>query len=112
MSIQCACYLGFKEIILLGVDHSFAREKRKDGTVEIHSNIQNHFEDYQSDSFWGNGMKDEDYVVFPLDFATMAFEKAREYADGHGIKIYNATRGGKLEVFERVNFDELFQEEK
>lgn len=112
VSIQCACYFGFKEIILLGVDHSFAREKRKDGTVEIHSNIQNHFEDYQSDSFWGNGMKDEDYVVFPLDFATMAFEKAREYADGHGIKIYNATRGGKLEVFERVNFDELFQEEK
>ena len=112
VSIQSACYLGFKEIILLGVDHSFAREKRKDGTVEIHSNIQNHFEDYQSDSFWGNGMKDEDYVVFPLDFATMAFEKAREYADGHGIKIYNATRGGKLEVFERVNFDELFQEEK
>jgi len=38
----------------------------------------------------------------------MAFEKAKEYADGHGIKIYNATRGGKLEVFERVNFDDLF----
>lgn len=53
-------------------------------------------------------MNDEDYVVFPLDFATMTFEKAREYADGHGIKIYNATRGGKLEVFERVNFDKLF----
>lgn len=48
-------------------------------------------------------------MVFPLDFATMAFEKAKEYADGHGIKIYNATRGGKLEVFERVNFDALFR---
>ena len=108
VSMQCACYLGFTEIILLGVDHSFALEKRKDGTIEAHSGIQNHFADYQSDSFWGNGQTDEEYVVFPLDFATMAFEKAREYADGHGIKIYNATRGGKLEVFERVNFDELF----
>ena len=109
VSMQCACYFGFTEIILLGVDHSFVREKRKDGTIEIHSGIKNHFADYQSDSFWGNGLNDEDYVVFPLDFATMAFEKAKEYADGHGIKIYNATRGGKLEVFERVNFDALFR---
>ena len=26
----------------------------------------------------------------------------------NGIKIYNATRGGALEVFERVDFDSLF----
>ncbi len=32
---------------------------------------------------------------------------AKNYADSHGIKILNATRGGKLEVFERVNFDEI-----
>ena len=33
---------------------------------------------------------------------------AKEYAERHEIKIYNATRGGKLEVFERVDFDSLF----
>ena len=38
----------------------------------------------------------------------LAYQAAREYADRHGIKIYNATRGGKLEVFERVDFDSLF----
>ena len=108
VSIQCACYFGFKEIILLGVDHSFAREKRKDGTIEINSKTKNHFENYQTESFWGNGQKDEEAVIFPYDFATMAFEEARKYADKHGIKILNATRGGKLEVFERVNFDSLF----
>ena len=37
----------------------------------------------------------------------MAYKKAKEYADKHGIKIYNATRGGALEVFPRVNFDDL-----
>ena len=32
----------------------------------------------------------------------------KKYAQEHGIKIQNATRGGKLEIFERVNLDDLF----
>jgi hypothetical protein len=36
-----------------------------------------------------------------------AYTVSKDYADTHGIKIYNATRGGKLEVFERVDFDEV-----
>ena len=31
------------------------------------------------------------------------------YNNQHGIKIYNATRGGKLEVFERVDIDEILK---
>ena len=37
-----------------------------------------------------------------------AYEVAKDYAKENDIKIYNATRGGKLEVFERVDFDLLF----
>jgi hypothetical protein len=33
------------------------------------------------------------------------FEIAKKYADEHGIKIYNATRGGQLETFERVQLE-------
>lgn len=109
VSLQCAVYMGFKEIILLGVDHSFAREQTKDGKMIINNKIKNHFQNYQTDDFWGNGQKDEEAVVFPLDFATDAFITARHYADEHGVKILNATRGGKLEVFERVDFDSLFR---
>lgn len=36
------------------------------------------------------------------------YESAQKYTKEHGIKIYNATRGGNLEVFERVDFDFLF----
>ena len=42
------------------------------------------------------------------DQVKLAYEKAKLYADEHGIKIYNATRGGRLEVFERVDFDSVF----
>ena len=109
-SIQCAIYMGFRQIILLGVDHSFAREQTKDGRITVNNNVKNHFQDYQTDDFWGNGQKDEEAVVFPVDFATEAFIVAKHYADEHGIEILNATRGGKLEVFRRVNFDTLFDE--
>ena len=41
----------------------------------------------------------------------MAYEAAEKYTESKGIKIYNATRGGMLEVFERVDLDSLFEEE-
>lgn len=110
VSIQCAVYMGFKEIILLGVDHSFAREMDKSGRITTNE-VKNHFQDYQTDEFWGDGKKDEEAVIFPADFATSAFAVAKRYADEHGVKILNATRGGKLEVFERVDFDTLFNVE-
>ena len=62
---------------------------------------KNHFIGYQKDK------KVRLNTVYP-ERMQAAYESAREYADAHGIKIYNATRGGELEVFERVNFDCLF----
>ena len=110
-SIQCAAYMGFRQIILLGVDHSFAKEQTKDGKITVNDSVKNHFQNYQTDDFWGSGQKDEEAVVFPVDFATEAFITAKNYADEHGIEILNATRGGKLEVFRRVEFDMLFEAE-
>ena len=37
----------------------------------------------------------------------VGYKCAKDYADSHGIKIYNATRGGELETFERVDLDEI-----
>lgn len=37
------------------------------------------------------------------------FENAKKYAEKRGIKIYNATRGGKLEIFERVDLDAVLK---
>ena len=38
-----------------------------------------------------------------------SFTAARETIEGEGGKIFNATRGGKLEVFKRVDFDQLME---
>lgn len=47
-------------------------------------------------------------VNLNVEYNVRAYKSARLYAENHGIKIYNATRGGELEVFERVNFDDIF----
>ena len=39
---------------------------------------------------------------------TKAYEAFKEYADKHSIVVKNATMGGKLEIFKRVEFDSLF----
>ena len=44
----------------------------------------------------------------PAFFNIIAYEKAKRYGDEHGIQIFNATRGGMLEVFPRVTLDSLF----
>jgi len=97
--LQIAVYMGFKEIYLIGMDHSFSMERTKDGNVTKRENIHNHAAILGSYGLWG--------IAEPMK-TTNAYISAKNYADTHGIKIYNATRGGNLEVFERVVFDELF----
>lgn len=94
LCIQLAAYMGFNEIYLLGVDFSYS------------SNIydfQNHFE--------GCDTPQNKIRLNPvhLERTLLAYKSAKNYCDEHGIKINNATRGGKLEVFERIDFDELLK---
>ncbi|MCM1230998.1 MAG: DUF115 domain-containing protein [Ruminococcus flavefaciens] len=85
--LQLAVYMGFTEIYLLGVDCNYLKGSRS-----------NYF--YQQDA--------EDNSDHRVDHMISAYFSARDYADAHGIKIMNATRGGELEVYERVKFDALF----
>lgn len=83
-NIQLAVYMGIKEIYLIGVDHFYSGDEN------------DHFS------------KDDKCDNPPqTDKSTCAYIKAKEYADKNGVKIFNATRGGRLEVFDRVDFDEI-----
>jgi len=91
--LQMAVYMGFEEIYLLGVDFNYSEDIHSEG---------NHFPGYH--------VKDKQIRLYPFskERVLSAYESAKEFADSHDIRIYNATRGGKLEVFERVDFDKLF----
>lgn len=96
-SIQLAVYMGFKEIYLLGVDHNYSTFMNADGKVVTDSKVTDYF----------GGEKFVNDNLPRLDDSTRGYIKAKQYADSVGVKIYNATRGGKLEVFPRVDFDKL-----
>lgn len=99
-AIQIAIYMGFKQIYLLGVDHSFHISQDMFGNIIVDKTAKDYFcEAYN---------KDKDSLFIPkLDVSTLAYVSAYRYARYHGVEIYNATRGGKLEIFPRVEFDAL-----
>lgn len=99
--MNIAAYMGFSEIYLLGVDHNYHITIDEDGNTVVDENAKDYFcEDYDKDI--------QDIVIHDMGANTIAYRKAKNYCDRNGIKIINATRGGKLEVFPRVNFDSLF----
>ena len=94
VALQLAAYMGFREIYLLGVDHSYSPNI---------IDAKNHFPGYFN---VGDGRTETN--EWKQDAVTKAYEKAEHYSRSHGFRIYNATRGRKLDVFERVDFDTLF----
>lgn len=98
-AIQFAVHMGFEEIFLMGVDHNFSNVMMPDGTVIKNEDVKDYFTDkYKYTRIMNPASK---YMI------DLAYISAKEYCDTHNIKIYNATRGGKLETFERVDFDDI-----
>ena len=90
--LQICFYMGFKEIYLIGTDcNYFGNDK--------HSSIVGYKDDnklHQSPDIIYNGMISD-------------YKCAKKEAEKRGIKIYNATRGGMLEVFDRVDLDTVLK---
>ena len=92
--IQIAAYMGYKEIYLIGVDHNYPM---KNGVVDASQS-------------YADGIKPIDMSTqFPpeLLLCEVSFREAKRFCEKNGISIYNATRGGKLEVFNRISLDEV-----
>ena len=102
IGMQFAAYMGVSEIYILGVDCSWSGH---------HTNKGNHFiKDYYREEEKGEWKRRANIEGNPVGEARIpkAFEAAERYSRQHGFRIYNATRGGKVEAFERVDFDSLF----
>ncbi len=100
--LQFAYYMGFSEIYLIGVDFSYA----------INNPLNDKTYAYQGeDNYFIKGyLKPGEVADKPNITANLlAFHAARKETEANGCKIWNATRGGKLEVFDRADLDELFR---
>ena len=108
MQLQMAFYLGFSEVYLIGMDFSYDVPKSTviDG-VCYHSqeNDPNHFHPnyFGKGKIWHNPR---------LDLVLESYKKCKEEFESDGRKILNATVGGKLELFERVDYQSIFVSKK
>lgn len=109
--LQLAASLGFKEIILIGVDASYQVHdvERSDsygtGVLTSKSDDANHFDP----RYFGKGYRWHDPNVNTM---LQAYRKVHNYGRANGVSVVNATLGGQLEVFPRVDFHDLFPPER
>lgn len=102
-AIQMAVYMGCSPIYLAGVDFNFKDSKQRDATnntIMVSTGEQNHFhKDYRPVG--------EKWSAPRLELQEKAFRSIKRASETMGFEIYNATRGGKLEIFERRSIDSI-----
>ncbi len=96
--LQVAFYMGFKEIYLLGCDCDFNIDNASDFSKA-------YFYNKKLDSRYFQKEKGtQEHIAHMM----ASYKVVKKIFEENDRKIYNAGYGGKLEVFERVNYDELF----
>lgn len=107
INIQLAYYLGFTEVYLIGMDHSYEMPKtvEENGVILSETDDVNHFHP----EYFGKGKKWHDPH---LDKVERTYQYYKLVYEAKNRNIYNATYGGNLEVFKRVEYLDLFAGDK
>lgn len=104
LNMQLAYYLGAKEIYLIGFDHEYSApgsaDKLRGPVVTSGAGDPNHFDP----GYFGQGYR---WHLPQVERMERAYRAAKQFFDEHQVPVFNATIGGKLEVFPRVDFTEI-----
>lgn len=110
-AIELAIFMGYKEIILLGVDNTLTSKKndhfddsydQNDEYKKTHTTLEKRIIE--------RGMTFDEYDLHIKNMVDGFYEKVERYAVRKGIHIKNATRGGQLEAFERIDLDVILND--
>ena len=100
-AMQLAYHLGFHQVMLVGVDHSFSTTGPANKLVTARDPDPNHFDP----NYFGPGVK---WQLPDLEVSEASYGLARRAFEEAGRDIADATIGGKLTVFRKVEFESLF----
>lgn len=99
--LQLAFHMGFEQAILIGVDHSYSAKGKPNQTVVSQGDDPNHFDA----KYFGKGFR---WQLPDLDTSEQGYYMARQAYASAGRQVLDATIGGKLTVFPKVDYDSLF----
>jgi len=101
LALQVAYYMGCDPVILIGVDHNFATQGLPNVTVVSSGDDPNHF----APGYFGKGFR---WQLPDLQASEAAYRLARDAYAAAGRSVLDATVGGKLAIFPKVDYAGLF----
>lgn len=101
VALQVAYYLGYDQAILIGVDHSWKIRKKPNEVTSVDGDDPDHF----APNYFGGGAK---FTTANTDETEKAYTMARRAWEADGRSVVDATVGGKLDVFPKVEYASLF----
>ena len=101
VAMQLAFHMGFEQVILIGVDHSFSTQGKPNTTVVSKGDDPDHFHA----GYFGKGFR---WQLPDLDTSERGYRLARQAYEKAGRQVLDATIGGKLAVFPKVAYHSLF----
>ncbi|MBI1263522.1 MAG: DUF115 domain-containing protein [Alphaproteobacteria bacterium] len=106
INLQLAFFMGFSEVYLIGMDFDYVIPKehiRKGNDIISTTDDPNHFHK----EYFGVGKTWRDPK---LENVAINYRLAKVSYEAVGRRIYNATIGGKLEIFDRVDYEALLRD--
>ncbi len=101
VALQLAFHMGFQQVILIGVDHNYTAPGKPNTTVTSQGDDPNHF----SPAYFGKGFR---WQLPDLDTSEIGYTFARQAYRAAGREVLDATVGGKLTIFPKVDYSSLF----
>jgi hypothetical protein len=105
VALQLAFYMGFEEVVLIGVDHNFEYTGKPNQEVVASGKDVNHFHP----DYFGKGVR---WNLPDLKKSEIAYRMARKMFENDGRIVLDATVDGKLDIFPKINYLELFNKDK
>jgi len=106
--LQLAAYMGFNPIYLVGCDTSYSvpgTVHLENGDPELLTSTEDDDPNHFSPKYSGKGDK---WTNPNVGLMVRQYEHAHRALEQIRVEVYNATVGGELEVFRRVEFESLF----
>jgi hypothetical protein len=101
VALQLAFHMGFQRVILIGVDHNYSAQGKPNTTVVSQGDDKDHFHA----SYFGKGFR---WQLPDLETSEKGYRMARNAYEQAGRQVLDATVGGKLTIFDKVEYHALF----
>lgn len=100
VAMQLAFHMGFREVVLVGVDHSFASTGEPHKLITSQEADPNHFDP----QYFGPGVR---WQLPDLETSEIAYRLAVKHFAVAGRRIVDATIGGQAQMFSKAEYSSL-----